>query len=152
MLHFDEGVPEPIVPDSYPRAHGFKRASANGDGFITVIYGESLEMTTGDINRVLVAGLGLHDGGPRHVSKSKDNTKHTKCFPEDHDAILSQKDVYVVPKDADKSAYIKARQSHFTTHSFRFAEICCTKEPPKGVHALLYRTAVPDWGEFMAFI
>lgn len=62
MLHFDEGVPEPIVPKSYPRAHGFKKASDNGDGFITVIYGESLEMTTGDINRVLVAGLGLHDG------------------------------------------------------------------------------------------
>ena len=147
MLHFDEGVPEPIVPESYPRAHGFKKASANGDGFITVIYGESLEMTTGDINRVLVAGLGLHDGGPRHVSKSADATKNTPCFPEDHDAILSQKDVYMVPKDADKSAYAKARQSHFTTHSFRFAEVCCTKEPPKGVHALLYRTAVPEWGE-----
>jgi len=28
-------------------------------------------MTTGDINRVLVAGLGLHDGGPRHVSNPK---------------------------------------------------------------------------------
>jgi len=148
MLHFDEGVPEPIVPTSYPRAHGFKKASANGDGFITVIYGESLEMTTGDINRVLVAGLGLHDGGPRHVSKSKDHTKNTKCFPPDHDAILSQRDVYVVPKNADKSAYALARQSHFTTHSFRFAEVCCTKEPPKGVRALLYRTAVPEWGNF----
>ena len=147
MLHFDEGLPEPFVPESYPRAHGFKKASANGDGFITVIYGESLEMTTGDINRVLVAGLGLHDGGPRHVSKKAGATKGSYCFPEDHDDILSQKDVYVVPKDTDKSVYTKARQSHFTTHSFRFAEICCTKEPPKGVHALLYRTAVPEWGE-----
>jgi hypothetical protein len=109
-------------------------------------------MTTGDINRVLVAGLGLHDGGPRHVSKSAGATLHTKCFPEDHDAILSQRDVYIVPKDAEKSAYAKARQSHFTTHSFRFAEICCTKEPPKGVHALLYRTAVPEWGEFALII
>jgi hypothetical protein len=150
MLHFDEGVPEPFVPESYPRAHGFKRATANGDGFITVIYGESLEMTTGDINRVLVAGLGLHDGGPRHVSKAEGATAHTFCFPEDHDAILSQRDVYVVPKNAGKSSYTKARQSHFTTHSFRFAEICCTKEPPKGVHALLYRTAVPEWGEFVS--
>jgi hypothetical protein len=149
MLHFDEGVPEPIVPDSYPRAHGFKQASANGDDFITVIYGESLEMTTGDINRVLVAGLGLHDGGPRHVSKNAGATAHTFCFPEDHDAVLSQRDVYVVPKDADKSAYTKARQSHFTTHAFRFAEVCCTKEPPKGVHALLYRSAVPEWGKFV---
>ena len=150
MLHFDEGVPEPIVPESYPRAHGFQKASDNGDGFITVIYGESLEMTTGDINRVLVAGLGLHDGGPRHVSKKEGATKNTYCFPDDHDDILSQRDVYVVPKNADKSAYAKARQSHFTTHSFRFAEVCCTKDPPKGVHALLYRTAVPEWGEFIA--
>jgi hypothetical protein len=152
MLHFDEGVPEPIIPESYPRAHGFKKASANEDGFITVIYGESLEMTTGDINRVLVAGLGLHDGGPRHISKAKGATDYTYCFPEDHDAILSQKDVYIVPKNAEKSAYAKARQSHFTTHSFRFAEVCCTKEPPKGVHALLYRTAVPEWGECCHYV
>ena len=43
-------------------------------------------------------------------------------------------------------------QSHFTTHSFRFAEVCCTKEPPKGVRALLYRTAVPEWGECFIII
>eukprot|EP00804_Cyclotella_cryptica_P001631 CCRYP_014954-RC/>CCRYP_014954-RC protein AED:0.03 eAED:0.03 QI:528/1/1/1/1/0.8/5/1005/1077 len=147
MLHFDQGLPEPIVPDSYPRAHGFKKASADGHGFLAVIYGESLEMTTGDINRVLVAGLGLHDGGPRHVSKSEGATKHTYCFPEDHDDILSQRDVYVVPSKRE-SSFAKARQSHFTTHSFRFAEVCCTKEPPSGVHALLYRTAVPEWGNF----
>eukprot|EP00804_Cyclotella_cryptica_P001607 CCRYP_014947-RC/>CCRYP_014947-RC protein AED:0.04 eAED:0.04 QI:544/1/1/1/0.83/0.57/7/1193/975 len=147
MLHFDQGLPEPIVPDSYPRAHGFKKASADGHGFLTVIYGESLEMTTGDINRVLVAGLGLHDGGPRHVSKSEGATRHTYCFPEDHDDILSQRDVYVVPSKRD-SSYAKARQSHFSTHSFRFAEVCCTKEPPAGVQALLYRTAVPEWGNF----
>eukprot|EP00804_Cyclotella_cryptica_P001694 CCRYP_009074-RA/>CCRYP_009074-RA protein AED:0.22 eAED:0.22 QI:0/0/0/1/1/1/8/0/796 len=150
MLHFNLGLPEPIVPKVYPRPHGFKAASANGDGFITVIYGESLEMTTGDINRVSVAGLGLHDGGPRHVSKHEGATKHTRCFPEDHDDILSQRDVYVVPKSApnEKLAFSKAWQSHFTTHAFRFAEICCTAEPPAGVPALLYRTAVPDWGNF----
>jgi hypothetical protein len=71
VLHFDEGLPQPITPNVYPRGHGFKAATAKGDRFITVIYGESLEMTTGDINRVLVAGLGLHDGGPRHISNAK---------------------------------------------------------------------------------
>ena len=147
MLHFDEGLPEPIVPKSYPRAHGFKKASANRDGFITVIYGESLEMTTGDINRVLVAGLGLHDGGPRHVSRPEGATRGETCFPDDHDGILSQRDVYIVPRESNKSSYAKARQSHFTTHAFRFAEVCCTKEPPLA-HALLYRTAVRDWGNF----
>ncbi len=150
MIHFDEGLPEPIVPDEYPRAHGFKAATANGDSFITVIYGESLEMTTGDINRVLVAGLGLHDGGPRHKSKSATHTAHTFCFPDDHEAILSQRDVYVIPKESKKgkALYAEARQSHFTTHSFRYAEICCTAEPPKNAHALLYRTAIPEWGTF----
>lgn len=44
------------------------------------------------------------------MSKGKDNTKYTKCFPPDHDAILSQRDVYVVPKNADKLAYTLARQ------------------------------------------
>eukprot|EP01082_Thalassiosira_pseudonana_P002965 g3371.t1 g3371 contig12:1941615-1945421(-) len=151
MIHFDEGLPEPIVPDEYPRAHGFKAATANGDSFITVIYGESLEMTTGDINRVLVAGLGLHDGGPRHKSKSATHTAHSFCFPDDHEAILSQRDVYVIPKESKKgkALYAEARQSHFTTHSFRYAEICCTAEPPKNAHALLmYRTAIPEWGTF----
>jgi hypothetical protein len=151
MLHFDEGIPEPIIPESYPRAHGFKAAAANGDEFITVVYGESLEMTTGDINRVLVAGLGIHDGGPRHLSKPEGFSKRIRCFPDDHDEILTQRDVYIIPKNSSdkKSLYAKARQSHFTTHAFRFAEICCTKEPPKGVHALLYRTAVPEWGELL---
>mmetsp|Transcript_16687 Transcript_16687/g.30306 ORF Transcript_16687/g.30306 Transcript_16687/m.30306 type:complete len:1349 (+) Transcript_16687:172-4218(+) len=153
MLHFDEGVPTPIIPDDkrYPRAHGFKAASERGDSFITVIYGESLEMTTGDINRVLVAGLGQHDGGPRHVSKKEGHTKNAYCFPDDHDGILSQKDVYVVSKasKADgKALFSQARQSHFTTHSFRFAEVCCSAEPPRNAHALVYRTAVSEWGTF----
>ena len=151
MLHFDEGVPTPIIPEEYPRAHGFKAASEKGDPFMTVIYGESLEMTTGDINRVLVAGLGLHDGGHRHVSKPEGKTRNSYCFPEDHEAILSQKDVYVISeaaKDDSAALFAKARQSHFTTHSFRFAEVCCSAEPPKNAHALVYRTAVQDWGKF----
>ena len=153
MLHFDEGVPTPIVPDGniYPRAHGFKAASKQGDSFITVIYGESLEMTTGDINRVLVAGLGLHDGGPRHVSKKEGQTQGAYCFPDNHDDILSQKDVYIVSKASESNGaalFSQARQSHFTTHSFCFAEVCCSAEPPKNAHALLYRTAVTEWGKF----
>jgi len=153
MLHFDEGVPPPIVPKTYPRAHGFKMASVKGDSFMTVIYGESLEMTTGDINRVLTAGLGLHDGGPRHMSEEEGATRHSYCFPDDHDNILSQRDVYVVSKSSSAvengaEAFARARQSHFTTHSFRFAEVCCSAEPPKNAHALLYRTAVPQWGTF----
>mmetsp|Transcript_584 Transcript_584/g.1146 ORF Transcript_584/g.1146 Transcript_584/m.1146 type:complete len:1344 (+) Transcript_584:204-4235(+) len=153
MLHFDEGVPTPIIPvdNQYPRGHGFKAATAQGDNFITVIYGESLEMTTGDINRVLTAGLGLHDGGPRHVSKKEGHTRGAYCFPDDHDDILSQKDVYVVPKASQsngKALFSQARQSHFTTHSFRFAEVCCSAEPPRNAHALVYRTAVSEWGTF----
>ncbi|KAK1749276.1 alpha-L-rhamnosidase [Skeletonema marinoi] len=59
MLHFDKGLPQPIIPhnNTYPRAHGFRKEFDN-DSFITIVYGESLELTTGDINRVLVAGLG----------------------------------------------------------------------------------------------
>jgi len=153
MLHFDEGVPTPIVPEggNYPRAHGYKAASAKGEPFITVIYGESLEMTTGDINRVLTAGLGLHDGGPRHVSKKEGQTRGTYCFPDDHDDILSQKDVYVINQASKSNSgglVSLARQSHFTTHSFRFAEVCCSAEPPRNAHALLYRTAVTEWGTF----
>jgi len=90
----------------------------------------------------------LHDGGPRHVSKKEGHTRNSYCFPDDHDAILSQKDVYIVSKSSDKAAFAQARQSHFTTHSFRFAEVCCSAERPKNAHALLYRTAVDEWGTF----
>ena len=148
MLHFDEGVPAPIIPLEYPRGHGFKAASERGDSFISVIYGESLEMTTGDINRVLVAGLGLHDGGPRHVSNPEGAQDYTFCFPEDQDGTLSQRDVFVFPKGSSNVAYSRVRQSHFTTHGFRFAEVCCSAKPPKAVHALMYRTAFAEWGSF----
>ena len=56
--------------------------------------------------------------------------------------------MYIVSKSSDKAAFAQARQSHFTTHSFRFAEVCCSAEPPKNAHALLYRTAVDEWGTF----
>ena len=155
VLHFDDGLPTPIVPEKYPRAHGFKTATANGDSFITVIYGDSLETTTGDINRVLVAGLGLHDGGPRHISNPEGAQNNVQCFPEDHDGTLTQRDVYVIAKelvgsdtDAKKKMFSRAQQSHFTTHGFRFAEVCCTAEPPVGAHALMYRTAVDIRGTF----
>ncbi len=156
MLHFGSGLPLPSVPPNaqYPRGHGFKSATAKGDSFITVIYGDSLEMSTGDINRVLVAGAGLHDGGPRHFSESKGAQDFTPCFPPDHDGILSQRDVYIVPKsfgdDLAEKKYIfsLARQSQFTTHGFRFAEVCCTDQPLSNVTALLYRTAVDERGSF----
>ena len=149
MLHFDEGLPIPIVPKKYPRGHSFKAASTNGDAFVTIIYGESLEMTTGDINRVLTAGFGLHDGGPRHLYNE---TFGIACFPDDQDGTLSQRDTYVVSssvKEVDRArSFKKASQSHFTTHAFRFAEICCSSKPPATVHALMYRTAFDEWGNF----
>eukprot|EP00986_Skeletonema_menzelii_P013396 scaffold7734_cov145-Skeletonema_menzelii.AAC.4 len=94
--------------------------------------------------------MGLHDGGHRHKSKPEGFTDYKPCFPEDHDKILTQKDIYVVPKNSAEvtKLYSKARQSHFTTHAFRFAEICCTSEPPTNVHALMYRTAMQEWGTF----
>jgi len=145
-LYFSEGLAEPIVKDTYPRAHGYA-GTEDGESFFTVVYGESLDMTTGDINRVLVAGMGLHDGGPRHVSASEGAQDNTPCFPNDHDHILTQRDVYVYSGEA-KHRFATARQSHFTTHAFRFAEVCCIATPPSGVYALAYRTAMLEWGSF----
>lgn len=101
--------------------------------------------------------MGLHDGGPRHKSKPAGSAqdKGGPCYPEDHfePGSLLQRDVYILPRNSDgdssiKGSFADARQSHFTTHSFRFAEICCTAEPPLGVHALVYRTAFKEWGDF----
>jgi len=149
MLHFDKGLPVPLVPQDYPRGHSFKAGSARGDAFITVIYGESLEMSTGDINRVLTAGYGIHDGGPLHLHNE---TFEGSCFPDDQEGTLSQRDIFVVSSSVNKvdllNIFKKASQSHFTTHGFRFAEVCCSSAPPKAVHALMYRTAFAEWGYF----
>ncbi len=98
-----------------------------------------------------VAGMGLHDRG----RKSDPQLRGGPCYPKDHiePRALLQRDVYILPRRSDgdssiKGSFADARQSHFTTHAFRFAEICCTAEPPPGVHALAYRTAFTEWGDF----
>lgn len=108
---------------------------------------------------LVVAGMGLHDGGPRHKSKKPGDAeaKGGPCYPKDHieAGSLLQRDVYILPRNsgagqtAAEASFSDARQSQFTTHAFRFVEICCTKEPPSsGVHALAYRTAFSEWGDF----
>ena len=81
--------------------------------------------------------------GPNH------NTQETggPCFPHDHGMVLTQRDVFVIPKGSSAS-FADARQALFTSHGFRFAEVCCTKDPPKNVHAVAYRTAFSEWGDF----
>lgn len=95
--------------------------------------------------------MGLHDGGPKHKSKPAGSAeaKGGACYPKDHieAGSLMQRDVYILPKDSSGS-FSDARQSHFTTHAFRFAEVCCTANPPEGVYALSYRTGFQEWGEF----
>jgi len=156
MVRFEDGLPEPIVPSEYPRGHTVSTLGPD-ESFITVVYGESIELTRGDINIVVVAGMGLHDGGPKHKSKPAGSAedKGGPCYPKDHieAGSLLQRDVYILPRNADgdqstKGSFADARQSHHTTHAFRFAEICCTAEPPSGVHALAYRTAFNEWGDF----
>jgi hypothetical protein len=155
MVRFDSGLPEPIVPDEYPRGHSMSTLSSD-ESYITVVYGDSIELSTGDINIALVAGMGLHDGGPNHKSKKLGHAidKGGPCYPKDHHepGSMLQRDVYILPRTSNdmrvKGSFTDARQSHFTTHAFRFAEICCTAEPPAGVHALAYRTAFKEWGDF----
>jgi len=158
MIRFEDGLPPPIVPDGeYPRGHTVSTLNPD-ESFITVVYGESLELTRGDINIAVVAGMGLHDGGPKHRSKKAGDAegKGGPCYPKDHieAGSLLQRDVYILPRNsaggdqAIKGSFSEARQSHFTTHAFRFAEVCCTAEPPTGVHALMYRTAFKEWGDF----
>ncbi|KAL7532529.1 hypothetical protein ACHAXR_004689, partial [Thalassiosira sp. AJA248-18] len=158
MIRFEDGLPHPIVPidGDYPRGHAVNTLDPD-ESFITVVYGESLELTKGDINIAVVAGMGLHDGGPKHKSKAAGSAeaKGGPCYPKDHieAGSLLQRDVYILPRSAEggqssKGSFADARQSHFTTHSFRFVEVCCTAEPPTGVHALAYRTAFNEWGDF----
>lgn len=100
--------------------------------------------------------MGLHDGGPRHNVKKVGyvEAKGGPCFPKDHikDGSLLQRDVYILPRSTDSSraagSFSHARQSHFTTHSFRFAEICCLADPPSDIYAMSYRTAFNEWGDF----
>ena len=96
--------------------------------------------------------MGLHDGGPKHKSKKAGDAeaKGGPCYPKDHieAGSLLQRDVYILPQNSGEGNFADARQSHFTTHAFRFAEICCTKHPPKGMYAMAYRTAFNEWGTF----
>lgn len=153
MLRFENGLPEPIVPvEGYPRGHDVSTL-AEDESFITVVYGDRLEMFTHDINLALVAGMGLHDGGPRHKAKKQGDAeaKGGPCYPKDHISAgsLLQRDVYILPKTDDgKGSFSDARQSHFTTHSFQYAEVCCTEAPPTGVTALAYRSSFKEWGDF----
>jgi hypothetical protein len=151
VLRFEEGLPNPIVPESegkYPRSHN---VLTNADeSFVTVVYGDSIQMETGDINLILVAGMGLHDGGPRKKSRRSDyNTQKAGglCFPLDHGMVLTQRDVFLAPKH-NPGLFSLARQSLFTSHGFRFAELCCVEKPPKNVHAVAYRSAFQEWGFF----
>eukprot|EP00956_Cyclotella_meneghiniana_P045401 scaffold366714_cov152-Cyclotella_meneghiniana.AAC.1 len=134
VVRFENGLPEPIIPDKYPRGHSVSTLYPN-ESFITVIHGERLELSTGDINLPLVAGMGLHDGGPNHKSHPAGNAeaKGGVCYPKDHieGGSLMQRDVYILQKNREGS-FSEARQSHFTTHAFRFAEVCCTATPPEG--------------------
>ncbi|KAL9179118.1 hypothetical protein ACHAXT_000160, partial [Thalassiosira profunda] len=158
VVRFEEGLPSPIVPENYPRGHTVSTLPPD-ESFITVLYGESLELTRGDVNLPVVAGMGLHDGGPKHKSKPAGGAeaKGGPCYPKDHieAGSLLQRDVYILPRNASgedddesKGSFAEARQSHFTTHAFRFVEICCTAQPPSGVTALAYRTAFNEWGRF----
>lgn len=148
VLRFDAGLPNPIVPETYPRSH--KLETKGEEEFITVVYGDSIQMETGDINLIIVAGMGLHDGGPRVQSKGEgEDTQKAAgpCFPCDHGMVLTQRDAFVVPKTSS-GRFAHARQPLFTSHGFRFAEVCCTKDPPQAVHAIAYRSAFAEWGEF----
>jgi hypothetical protein len=46
MVRFGEGLPDPIVPEKYPRGHTVSTL-VDGERFITVVYGERLELSTG---------------------------------------------------------------------------------------------------------
>lgn len=141
VLRFDKGLPNPIVPkDGYPRGHSVITRSKE-EAFVTVVYGDSLELETGDINLALVAGMGL-----REKSRGDVPGMAGPCFPKDHGNNLLQRDVYIASSKSKRLA--DARQPLFTTQGFRFAEVCCTEEPPKGVYAVAYRTAFEEWGRF----
>jgi hypothetical protein len=51
MVRFQNGLPKPIVPadGTYPRGHSVSTLGPD-ESFITVVYGDSIELSTGDIN------------------------------------------------------------------------------------------------------
>ena len=159
VVRFEKGLPEPKVPKFYPRAHNLSVAmnSPETDRYISVVYGDSLEMSTGDINLALVAGFAYHTGGERGKSKNPQQGPFRSggpCFPPE-DLIgyqaLTQRDVFVVPSNHKTSAgklFREARQASFTVHGFRYAEVCCSEDPPTDAFAIQYRTAFPVWGRF----
>ena len=51
MVRFQNGLPEPIVPEdgNYPRGHSMNTLDPD-ESYITVVYGDSIEPSTGDIN------------------------------------------------------------------------------------------------------
>ena len=152
VVRFESGLPVPYVPEKYPRAHNLSMAFDPNDKFISIVYGDSLELTTGDINMALVAGYGHHSGGERGESKPRNlDERGGKCFPPE-DLVgyqaLTQRDVFVVPRDADPSLFVEATQPHFAVHGFRYAEVCCSHKAPVDAFAIQYRTAYEVWGKF----
>jgi len=146
-IRFEGGLPPPIVPkDGYPRGHFVNSTVNPGEEYITVIYGEDIDYQTGDMGVHVVAAMGLHDG----TKKKKDVIRIAgPCYQNDMGTVALQRDVFVIGKNHQgKSTFEDVHQSMFTTHGFRFAEVCCTKEPPSDMYAIPYRTAVQEWGEF----
>ena len=152
LLRFEKGLPQPMEPAIYPRAHNLSMTLKDDqDKYISVVYGDSRELTTGDINLALVAGFGFHAGGER-ASRPKNTLERAgPCFPPE-DLVgyeaLTQRDVYVVPTGASMDLFRHARQPYFSVHGFQFAEVCCSQHPPSDVYAIQYRTAYQTWGSF----
>ena len=154
VVRFEDGLPVPLTkehkPGNYPRGH-FVDTPGDGDAFVTVVYGDSIYYKTGDINLMLVAAMGLHDCDGNNCKPPDVIGRGGPCYPKDHNNTLTQRDVFIVPQshDANKvELFEQVRQARFTSHGFRFAEVCCTAEPPKSVHAVAYQTSFEQRGQF----
>jgi len=147
VIRFENGLPEPFIPsDGYPRGHYVNSTVNPDERYITVLYGENIQSDTGKMGIHITAAHGLHDG-PGYPQDTPERAG--PCFQRDMGNVALQRDVFVIGKNyTNEGSFANARQSLFTTHGFRFAEVCCTKEPPKDAYAMLYRTAVQEWGEF----
>lgn len=53
-----------------------------------------------------------------------------------------------MPRDGSTERGQQPVQSRFTFHGMRFAEVCCSKQAPKNVFGIQYRTKFQDWGNF----